>query len=60
MNTDQIKRLDDLTICINFDLAILNSALKDSENLEVCVLEDFVERIYVQSKKIRDIFDDEY
>ena len=57
MNKEQIEKLDDLTLDINFDLAILNSAVKDSENLEVCTLENFVERIYQNSEKIRNIFD---
>jgi hypothetical protein len=59
MNKEQITRLDDLTLKLNFDLAILNSAVKDSENLEVCVLNPFVEKIYQDSEEIRTIFDNE-
>lgn len=59
MNEEQIQRLDDLTLSLNFSLAILNSALKDYENLEVCILEDFVESLYQNSKKMRKIFDGE-
>lgn len=59
MNKEQIERLDELSLDLNFDLAILNSAVKDSINLEVCVLNNFVERIYQTSVEIRNIFEDE-
>ena len=59
MNKSQIQRLDDLTMVIVNDLAILNSAVKANEGLEVCELEDFVSQIYQNSQKIRIIFDDE-
>lgn len=59
MNKEQIEKLDELTLNINFDLAILAGAVKDYDNLEVCMLEDFVERIYKNSKEIRNIFEEE-
>lgn len=59
MNAQQIDRLDDLTLEIDNNLSILNSAVKDSENLEICSLGSFVENIYSNSKQIRDIFIDE-
>ena len=59
MNKEQINELDDLTLTLNFDLAILNSAIKDSDNLEVYTLEHFIEKIYLNSEKIRKIFDNE-
>lgn len=58
MNTNQLTRLDDLTLTLNFDLAILNSAIKD-DDLEICALGSFVEKIYKDSEKIRRIFDSE-
>lgn len=59
MNENQTQSLDDLTLAINFDLAILNSAVKDGENLEICMLEDFVEKIYQTSKEVREIFENQ-
>ncbi len=59
MNNANLEKIDNLTLSINFDLAILSSAIKDSENLEICELEDFVKRIYQESNKIRDFFDNE-
>lgn len=59
MNEEQIERLDNLTLDITFDLAILNSAVKDDNNLETYVLENFVRRLYQTSVKIRNIFDNE-
>lgn len=59
MNEEQLQRLDRLTLCLNFDLTILNSALKGNDNLEIFILEDFVEKIYQNSEKIRRIFDSE-
>ena len=59
MNISQIQRLDNLTLEIESNLAILNSAVKANDGLEVCELEDFVSQIYQNSQKIRKIFDDE-
>lgn len=59
MNTKELEELDILTLNINFDLAILNSAIKDSDYLEVYTLTRFVERIYKNSEEIRKIFDNE-
>lgn len=59
MNFSQIQRLDDLTIELDNGLAILNSAIKADEGLEVCELADFISQIYKNSQKIRTIFDDE-
>lgn len=59
MNEEQLQRLDRLILCLNFDLTILNSALKGNDNLEIFILEDFVEKIYQNSEKIRRIFDSE-
>lgn len=59
MDINQIDRLDNLTLGLSFDLAILNSAIKGGDTLEVCALEDFVEKIYHDSEKIRNIFDNE-
>lgn len=59
MNKEQINRLDELTLYMNFDLTILNSALKDENNLEVCALGHFVEQIHQKSEEIRNIFVDE-
>lgn len=44
MDNKQISKLGDLTLDLYFDLAVLNSAIKISEDLEVCVLENFIER----------------
>lgn len=59
MNLKQITKLDNLTLELNFDLAILNSAIKDFDNLEVCVLNRFIEKIYQDSEQIRNIFNNE-
>lgn len=59
MNKEQITKLDSLTLELHFDLAILNSAIKDTDNLETCTLGHFVERIYQDSEEIRNIFDNE-
>jgi len=53
MKNEQIEKLDELTLDINFNLAILNSAVKDYDNLEICMLENFIETIYKTSKEIR-------
>lgn len=60
MNKNPIQALDDLTLCLNFDLAILYSAIQDAnEELEVHMLENFIKKIYEHSKEIRNIFDNE-
>lgn len=59
MAKEQLEQLDILTLSLNFNLAILNSAVKDSENLEICMLESFVEKIYMTSNEIRNIFNNE-
>jgi len=57
MNKEQINKIDDLTLDINFNLAILKSAIKnDDTDLELCFLEPFVENIYQTSQEIRDMF----
>ena len=57
MNKEQIFEIDDLTLKLNFDLAILNSAISNGDDLEVCVFENFVESLYQKSEDIRRIFD---
>lgn len=60
MNKAQIEEIDNLTLDLNFDLAVLYSAIKDAdEELEVYMLENFIERIYKISSNIRNIFDNE-
>ena len=59
MDKEQMLEIENLTTKLNFDLAILNSAVKDTDNFEVCVLNDFVEKIYQDSEKVRDIFNNE-
>lgn len=60
MNEKQTNKLDELTLDINFNLAILKSAIKnDDADLEICVLESFVENIYQTSQKIRNLFENE-
>lgn len=59
MKKEQIEKLDELTLDVNFDLAILTSAVRDYDNLEVCMLESFMKKIYKNSKEIRNIFEDE-
>ncbi len=47
----------ELAIDINFDLEILNSAVKDTDgDLEICVLGHFVEKIYKNSNELTDMF----
>ncbi len=56
---DEIKlgQLDELTLSINLDLNLLNSALKDDTGeLEICSISHFVEKIYNDSDKIRNLF----
>jgi len=53
----KIEKLDDLTLNLNMDLNILNSALKDDTgDLEICSISKFVERIYGDSSSIRELF----
>ncbi len=59
VKTKQITRLDDLTLELNFDLAILYSAVSNPDKLEICALNHFVEKIYYASEEIRNIFDNE-
>lgn len=60
MNKTQIEELDNLTLDLNFDLAVLYNAIKDAdEELEVYMLENFVKRIYKISNNLRNIFDNE-
>lgn len=58
MNKKQLEKLDNLTLCLNFGLAVINSALKDAENLETCKLEPFMEILYENSEEIRKIFNE--
>lgn len=58
MNKEQIQKIDNLTLDINFNLAILYNAIKDAdEKLEIYMLDDFVKNIYENSKEIRAIFE---
>ena len=59
MNNKELNKLDDLTLMLNFDLSILNSAIRGNENLEICCLESFVERLYQTSEEVRNIFNAE-
>jgi len=57
MDDEKLEKLDDLTLSINLDLNILNSALKDDYgNLEMCLVSQFVERIYQNSDEVRKLF----
>lgn len=59
MSNSEIQKLDELTLDLNFDLCILNSAIKgDDGDLEPCILTGFVEKIYKTSNEIRNIFAD--
>lgn len=61
MSNTEIQKLDNLILDLNFDLCILNSALKDDDgDLELCILSRFVERIYKTSNEIRDIFGESF
>jgi len=58
MNQELLQKIDDLTLDLNMDLSVLNSAVKNYDNdLEVCSLVNFVEIIYKLSDEIREIFD---
>ena len=57
MDEAGLRKIDELTLDINFDLCILNNALKyDSGDLEISILSYFVEQIYAKSNEIRKIF----
>lgn len=57
MNANQLEKIDDLTFELHMDLNILNCALKNNDDdLEICSLNSFVEKLYQKSKEIRDIF----
>jgi len=57
MNQELIQRIDELTLDLNMDLSILNSAVRNFDgDLEVCSLVNFVEKIYKLSDEIREIF----
>ena len=52
-----IQKLDELSLDLNFDLSVLNSAIKNFDNeLEICHLVNIIEGIYELSKEIRNIF----
>ena len=58
MNQEQIQKIDNMTLDLNMDLSILNSAVGNAEDdLEVCALVNFVGKIYKLSSEIRDVFD---
>jgi hypothetical protein len=57
MDESKLNKLDDLTLNINLDLSVLNSALKDDNgDLQLCALSNFVEKIYNDSNNIRNLF----
>lgn len=57
MKEELLEKLDYLTLDLNFDLTILYNAVKNAdEKLEICMLENFIERIYKNSEEIRKIF----
>ncbi len=57
MDRQKLKKLGALTFDLNMDLSILNSAVKNiDDDLEVCSLVNFIERIYKTSNDIMDIF----
>ncbi len=57
MDNKQIQKLDELSLDLNFDLSVLNSAIKNFDNeLEICHLVNIIEGIYELSKEIRNIF----
>jgi len=57
MDELKIEQLDDLTLSLNLDLNLLNSALKDDYgDLEICAISNFVEKIYNDSNSIRELF----
>lgn len=59
MNNQEIQKLDELTLDLNMDLAILNSAVGSfDDNLQICDLINFVKKIYKNSEEIRNIFND--
>lgn len=57
MNKEKIQKIDNLTMHMNFDLTILYNAIKNAdEELEICMLEHFIKKIYEDSDEIRNIF----
>ncbi len=56
MDETTLDKLEDLTLDLNMDLNVLNSALKDDCDLQICSISNFVERIYDISKDIRNLF----
>lgn len=59
MNEQEIQKLDNLTLDLKMDIAVLNSAVGSfDDNLQVCDLINFVGKIYKKSKEVRDIFND--
>lgn len=56
MNELKIDKLDELTLNLNFSLAILSSVTRNCDDLEIYMLENFVEEIYKISTEIREIF----
>lgn len=56
MDDKKIDMLEELTLNLHLDLNVLNSALKTDDDLEICALSHFVERIYNDSSSIRNLF----
>ena len=57
MDEAKFNELDELTLNINLNLCVLNSALKeDYGDLEICAVSNFVEKIYNDSNSIRKLF----
>lgn len=58
MNSDELSKIELLSIDINTDLCILTNAMKNSDNPDLQVLDliDFVERIYKASNEMRTVF----
>jgi hypothetical protein len=61
MNKEQLQKIDWLTLDLNMDLSVLNSAVMSfNDDLQICDLINFVERIYKTSDEIREIFDNSF
>lgn len=57
MNQQELQKLDDLTLDLNMNLSILNSAVKNFDNdFEVYDLINIMELIYKNSLEMREIF----
>lgn len=58
MNSEELSKVEILSIDINTDLCILKNAMKngDDNDLQTEDLVDFVEKIYRQSSEMRTIF----